>query len=216
MRAGAIFDMDGLLFDTERLYQDSWEVMAHEFGLIHDPDFPKAVCGTSGVHMHEVIHSYYPTVDAAAFAQGCIDRVDHITQTAVPVKNGAQEILQFFHENGVKIAVASSSPKDTIEHHLELTGLKQYFDAVVSGQDVTHGKPKPDIFLLAADMLQLSPQDCYVFEDGINGVKAGIAAGCATVMIPDLTPPTQLCEQHCVGIFRNLSEAKREIAQNKL
>lgn len=216
MKQGAIFDMDGLLFDTERLYRDSWEVIAQEFGLKHDPAFPKAVCGTSGAHMLEVIHQHYPTVDTKRFAESCIQRVRTITQTNVPVKSGAQEILQFLHTNGVKIAVASSSPKDAIVHHLKLTGLEPYFDAVVSGQDVKHGKPEPDIFLLAADILQLPAQECYVFEDGINGVKAGIAAGCPTVMIPDLTPPTEKCRQQCAGIFPDLLRARDAIADGSL
>ena len=103
-----------------------------------------------------------------------------------------------------------------VEHNLELAGIAQYFDVVVSGQEVVYGKPEPDIFLLAAERLGLSPMDCYVFEDGINGVKAGLAAGCTTIMIPDLTPPTEELKHACAGIYSSLLEAKDAMLQHEI
>ena len=216
MKQGAIFDMDGLLFDTERLYRESWVAMAEQFGQTPDPAFPPAVCGTSGAHMLEVIRQYYPAVDAQAFARGCIARVDDLLAHSVPEKPGVHEILQFFRENGVRIAVASSSARGRIIDNLRHAGVEGYFDAVASGEDVVHGKPAPDIFLLAAKLLGCAPADCYVFEDGINGVRAGLAAGCTTVMIPDLTPPPDELRDACAGVFDSLAEACAAIAAQRL
>lgn len=216
MKNGAIFDMDGLLFDTERLYQENWIIVAKEFGQQPHPDFPIAICGSSGIHAQEVVHKYYPSVDAPAFIQSCVDKVNAILQTFVPEKPGVHEILSYLHENDVRMAVASSSIKTMVEHNLELAGIAQYFDVVVSGQEVVYGKPEPDIFLLAAERLGLSPMDCYVFEDGINGAKAGLAAGCTTIMIPDLTPPTEELKHACAGIYSSLLEARDAMLQHEI
>jgi len=211
MKKGAIFDMDGLLFDTERLFRDSWVEMAKQFGQIHQLDFPAAVAGTSGEGMREVIRRFYPEVDPYAFQEGCIARTAEILRNGIPEKPGMREILAFFRDRGVKVAVASSSGQEMILRNLRSAGIEALFDAVVSGNEVARGKPEPDIFLLAAGRLGCAPEDCYVFEDGINGGRAGIAAGCATVMIPDLYAPTQDLRTGCAGIFDSLSAAQKAI-----
>lgn len=216
MKQGAIFDMDGLLFDTERMYRDSWKQSAQQFGLVHNPDFPRAVCGSSGAHMREIILQYYPQVDAKAFADDCILRVERELETHVPEKTGVRDILQYFKQHGVRVAVASSSKRATVLHNLKQADILSYFDAVVSGDQVTHGKPAPDIFLLAAQQIGYEPEDCYVFEDGTNGIRAGAAAGCTTIMIPDLTPPNAQLEQLCAGIYPSLSDAMNAIAGNEI
>ena len=216
MKQGAIFNMDGLLFDTERMYRDSWKQSAQQFGLVHNPDFPRAVCGSSGAHMREIILQYYPQVDAKAFADDCILRVERELETHVPEKTGVRDILQYFKQHGVRVAVASSSKRATVLHNLKQADILSYFDAVVSGNQVTHGKPAPDIFLLAAQQIGCEPENCYVFEDGTNGIRAGAAAGCTTIMIPDLTPPNAQLEQLCAGIYPSLSDAMNAIAGNEI
>lgn len=216
MKQGAIFDMDGLLFDTEQMYRDSWKQSAQQFGLVHNPDFPRAVCGSSGAHMREIILQYYPQVDAKAFADDCILRVERELETHVPEKSGVRDILQYFKQHGVRVAVASSSKRATVLHNLKQADIFSYFDAIVSGDQVTHGKPAPDIFLLAAQQIGCEPENCYVFEDGTNGIRAGAAAGCTTIMIPDLTPPNAQLEQLCAGIYPSLSDAMNAIAGNEI
>jgi HAD superfamily hydrolase (TIGR01509 family) len=134
----------------------------------------------------------------------------------VPEKSGMREILTFFREKGVKLALASSTGKKRILENLRSAGVQDDFDAVVSGQEVAKGKPKPDIFLLAAERIGCTPSDCYVFEDGINGVQAGIAAGCATVMIPDLIEPPKSLRPQCAAICGSLQEAMRLIEKGEL
>ncbi len=192
MKQGAIFDMDGLLLDTERVYQENWVETAKKFGQTPYPEFPTAVSGTTGEGQRQIIHRYYPEVDAWAFQRDCISRVDGIlNRRCAPEKPGAREILEFLRGKGVRTAVASSSGRERILSNLCQTGLENLFDAIVSGQEVAQGKPEPGIFLLAAERIGCAPGECYVFEDSVNGVRAGIAAGCVTVMVPDLVPPPE-------------------------
>lgn len=216
MKKGAIFDMDGLLFDTERLYRESWETLAPEFGQIPNPDFPSAVAGTSGGHMRRVVRQYYPSVDVEKFISQVTVRVKELVSQNVPEKPGMRELLEYFYKNGTRMALASSSRQEMIRNNLNKANVAHFFDAVVSGSEVEHGKPAPDIFLLAAKRIGCAPSDCYVFEDGINGARAGIAAGCATIMVPDLTPPTEDLRVGCACICSSLHEAKERIAQGRI
>ena len=113
----------------------------------------------------------------------------------------------------MSIAVASSSGRDRILSNLRATGLERFFDAVVSGQQVERGKPEPDIFLLAAKEIGCPPEDCYVFEDSLNGVRAGMAAGCTTVMVPDLVPPPEglLVSSVCVSLHEVRERIEKDL-----
>lgn len=103
--------------------------------------------------------------------------------------------------------MASSNEAELIRANLAKTGLEGQFDVLLSTSQVARGKPAPDVFLEAARQLGLRPEECYVFEDGINGVKAGIAAGCRTIMIPDLIEPTEEIVGRCAGIYPSLLDA---------
>ncbi len=216
MKQAAIFDMDGLLFDTERLYQESWVEMAKQFGRVPSPGFPQDICGTSGAHSLAIIRKHYPGVNAQAFLDAGTARVAERAAEYLPMKPGAQELLDFLKGCGVKLAVASSSPMEMIMQNLRYAKMELYFDVVVSGRQVINGKPEPDIFLKAAAMLGCAPKDCYVFEDGINGAYAGIAAGCVTVMVPDLMQPTPDLRKKCTAICTDLLEVRDRIAGNEL
>ena len=216
MRHGAIFDMDGLLLDTERTYVTGWRKAAVRFGTASSPEFEQAVAGTNGERMREVIRHFFPQVDAQAFLDTCLTIAADERRNGVRKMPGAEEILRFFRENGVKMALASASDPDTIHENLRRAGLETYFDALVSGEDVPRGKPAPDIFLYAARQLRLSPEDCYVFEDGISGATAGVAAGCATVMIPDLFQPTAELKAGCAGIYNSLILAKEALKAGQI
>lgn len=208
MKKAAIFDMDGLMFDTERIWKDSWNAIVPKYGYEPDPTFPKEVCGTSGEHMLNVIRKHFPGIDAEAFRAEVRAAVSAATIDSVPEKEGLHELVDFFKESGVKIAVASSSQLKKIEHFLRLSGLYEKFDYMISGESVARGKPAPDIFLMAASNIGVDPKDCYVLEDGMNGLMAGIAAGCATIMVIDFTEPNDYVRENCVGIYNSLLEVR--------
>ena len=208
---GAIFDMDGVLFDTEKLYQEIWQEIAKERGTELDGGFVREISGTNGSMTLRVIEKYYHVSDGTDIARLCISRLEERLSSCVPVKEGVPGILQFLKENGIPTAVASSSSRMRIEKNLKTAGIQDYFSEIVSGSEVEKGKPAPDIFLRAAERIGCKPEECFVFEDSENGVRAGHAAGCITIMIPDLIEPEAGLRACCFKICKNLKEVQREI-----
>lgn len=211
MKQGAIFDMDGLLFDTELVYNKEWYAIADKYNLQIDPHMLDALRGTNGERMHAIVNAYWPKADAPRLCDELFRNAQNSLSHKVPMKQGVVELLEYLKGNAVKLAVASSAPIQLIKNNLCLAGIASYFDVVVSGEQVTHGKPAPDIFLLTAKKLGLPAEDCYVFEDGIHGVHAGLNAGCSTIMVPDLIPPTADLQNRCTGIYDNLSEVLKAL-----
>ena len=205
MKNGAIFDMDGLLFDTEQLYQKYWLEVADEFGVARNPELGKACCGTSGEN-----------IDAAAYSDRVVELATKAMERELVAMPGVKEILEFFHQHRIPMAVASGSPTYTIEGNLSRTGLRKYFDALIGSEQISNGKPAPDIFLLAAEKIHLPAADCYVFEDGFNGIRAAAAAGCTAVMIPDLLEPTEEIRALCKGVYPSLTHAMKAIQKGEI
>ena len=211
MKKGAIFDQDGLMFDTEPIFSIAWAQAAETLGLTIPDGFRAAVTGAGGEGTKRIIRTWIPEADPDVLMD-LLYRISYEIQSrTLPEKPGLHEILDFFRSHGVKMAVASSSHRLPIERNLERSGVRSYFDAVVCGEDVSRGKPDPEVFLTAAERLGLSPADCYVFEDSFNGVRAGHAAGCRTIMIPDLLQPDQEITAYYDGCFPDLLAALEQI-----
>lgn len=207
MIKGAIFDMDGTLTDTERLYRDTWLKLAVRYGQQPSMDFTRAVCGSNGQEMMNIISRFYPTIDARSFMNDCYKAVAELLEQKVPLKDGAMEILEYMKKRGFKLAIASSSSHAQIEKNMRNCGLFDYFDVFVGGDEVTHSKPHPEIFQLSAKKMGIEPEECYVFEDGMNGLKAGLAAHCKVYMMVDLTEPDDVVAPQCVGVYHSFYEA---------
>lgn len=208
---GAIFDMDGLLFDTERVYQETWEEIAEEWGVKLGRGFTREISGTTGERSCCIVERYYHVSNGNDIRKECMNRVKEKLNRSVPMKSGVHEILGFFREKGIPTAVASSNGMEQIESNLEKAGIRDYFTEVVSGVEVANGKPAPDIFLLAAERLNCAPGECFVFEDSENGIKAGHAAGCMTVMVPDLMEASPEILPYCTMVCSDLIQAREEI-----
>lgn len=193
MVSGCIFDMDGLLFDTERIFQNYWRAIAAERGIVLADSFITEITGTSG-----------------EIQKDCKERVLRHLAKNVPVKTGAVEILGRCRILGIKTAVASSSLLRQIENNLENAGMENCFDAIVSGDEVEKGKPALDIFLLAAKRIGVPPGECTVFEDSPHGIEGALRAGMKAVMIPDLLPPWEEHRRQ-IEVYNNLQEAAEKI-----
>ncbi|MBQ4495212.1 MAG: HAD family phosphatase [Selenomonadaceae bacterium] len=217
MKRGAIFDMDGTLFDTEKLYRQAWLDVAEEFGEERNYELPTAISGTNiGAESHAVIKRFYPNIDAEAYLARVLEEVQACAERNLELMTGVKEILAFFKAAGVRMAVASSAPVEVIKKNVTRANLRDYFEALVGGDKVTNGKPAPDIFLLAAEELKLPASDCYIFEDSFNGIRAAQASGGVAIMIPDQVQPTDEIKKLCAAIFPNLNEAMLAIKEGRL
>ena len=215
MKRGAIFDMDGTLLNTERFYTQAWVETADKFNLPRKPELAKAMSGSNIKVMPDILHSFYPDVDALQYVDTVVQFCKDKTKENLELMPGVNEILLFFKSQNISMAVASSSNKDSIIENLQRSNILSFFDAIVGGNEVSNSKPAPDIFIKAAEKLNLNPKDCYVFEDSFNGVKAGHAANCLTIMIPDQVLPTKEIKEICL-VYNDLFKAKEAILMGNI
>ena len=216
MKRGAIFDMDGTLFDTEKLYWQAWIETADTFGLERNLEMPAAMSGSSVDGLLKKIPQFFPEVDANEYFMRVVNRVKKEIDEKLGIKSGVVEILTYFKENKIPCAVASSSDKTSIEKNLRRAGIDFFFDAIVGGDMVANGKPAPDIFQLAAKKINLPAEDCYVFEDSFNGIRAAYAANCAAIMVIDMVQPSTELRKLCTGIFDSMNDALNAIKHGEI
>ncbi len=214
MLKGAVFDMDGLMFDTERLVYDNWQRMMDEYGYPYDIEFFKQTIGKRKAEVQNIYRSRFgEDFPYWKYADECKARyIEQVKRDGIPVKKGLYDILDFCRGNGVKIALATSTSRQTTEFNLRSAGVSDYFDALVCGEEVKNGKPHPEVFLTAAKKLGLSPESCAAFEDSISGIKSAHAAGMITVMVPDFLEPTEDILPMISYLCRDLTEAKAYLA----
>ena len=191
MVEGVIFDMDGLMFDTEPIWTEAWRPALAQFGLELPDGMSDAMRGTSGSSAFRVMRSFLGEDADVAGIWGAL-RAEALRELerGVAKKPGLDELLLFLKERGVPMAVASSSPTSLIEMNLANAGVAEYFSCTISGDDAERPKPDPQVFLVAAERLGCDPARTLVLEDSLNGVRAGAAGGFITVMVPDMVAPT--------------------------
>lgn len=183
MRA-AIFDMDGTLFDTEQIYREAWLKVAEPFGLEPNPELGKAVSGTGGFITLNIIYSFYPEQNPQDLSKWVEDYVFEESGKHLDIMQGVPEILEYFKSQNFKLAVASGTETATVGRNLKNAKLKEYFSVVIGG-DMIHdgGKPRPGIFLKAIEELGIPAEECYVFEDAFNGIRAAFDAKCVPILV---------------------------------
>ena len=216
MKRGAIFDMDGTLFDTEKFYVKAWTELADFFGVERVQTLGIEMSGMNREQALLVLAKYYPQVDGQKYFDKVIETVSACMETDIELLPGAREILDYCRAQKVLMSVASGSPRSAIEKNLRRTGIREYFTAVVGGDEILNGKPAPDIFLLAAEQLNLSPAECYVFEDSFNGIISAHRAGCVPVMIPNQLEPSDDIRKLCAGVYKNFFEAQNAIERQEI
>ena len=215
MVKAVIFDMDGLMFDTERLWDTLWEPACKELGLPLPPDMAKFQAGGRGLagdNLRRHVAQYIP-----GDPQKVLDKVwqlaDERFAQGVPCKPGLKELLSTLEDLGMPRIVASSSPRNMIEMNLQTSGTARYFHDVVSGTEVAHSKPAPDTFLLAAEKLGLAPADCLVLEDSEAGIQAAHAAGIDVICVPDMKTPAAEFQQMTAAVLKSLDDVQAWLAQ---
>jgi HAD superfamily hydrolase (TIGR01509 family) len=190
--AAFIFDMDGLLLDTERLSNAALHAAAADLGLTLPPDVFLEMIGRRGPDIRSRLASRLGVGVADDLVTQLIARADAHYEAflarGVPVKPGAVELLAWLESRGCPCAVATSTGTIRAERKLAAAGLRPFFQAIIGGDQVEHGKPAPDVYLRAAAVLAVAPQHCGVFEDSAPGLRAAHAAGATVCWIPDLAP----------------------------
>ena len=190
---GVLFDMDGLVLDTEKLYTRFWMESAHDLG------FPMSFQQALGLRSlnrtagQEKLTEYFgPGISYSEVRNHRIELMDaYIEKYGIDVKPGIFELMDHLESQGISSAITSSSPMENIRRHLSAHNLLHRFDKLCSGYDVPKGKPEPDIYLHGAASLELRPEECLALEDSPTGILSAYRAGCMSVMVPDQDQPAE-------------------------
>ena len=211
MITAIVFDMDGVLFDTERLCQTCWLKLAEEDNIPNMEEVYALCIGVNAQTTERIVYENFgkdfPYKEYCKRTSAMYN--GYIEEHGVPVKDGVKETLAALAAAGLKIAVASSSRRDKVLLHLENAGIAQYFTAVVGGDTVTHSKPHPEIFLKACEALGVAPEEAIAVEDSHNGIRSAHAAGMTPVMVPDLLPVTEEMRELASYVAEDMNDACR-------
>lgn len=212
-----VFDMDGVLFDTERIYIESWRETAREKGI---QDMEPVIIECIGLNRNDTIRvfqeHYGKDFDFEEFRAGYTEKIQSILEKeGLPVKPGVREILQYLKEHYVKTAVASSTRTGKVLQYLEETQLAEYFPVVIGGDQIVHSKPQPDIYLLACEKLQADPAKSFAVEDSLNGIRSAYSAGMQVIMVPDMVAPVPEAEEKTAVIKDSLTAVLKWFEESK-
>lgn len=188
---GVISDMDGVMLDSEKLYVRFWCEAAQSLGFPMKKDHALGIRSLARVFAVKKLQGWFGTeFDYDSVRNKRIELMDkYVAENGIEAKSGAKELLIWLKQNGYKTALATATPVDRASLYLKQVGLLEFFDVICSAREVKRGKPEPDIYLLAAKRLGLAPGECMALEDSQNGVRSAFAAGCKTVLVPDLDNP---------------------------
>ena len=191
MIKAVLFDMDGTLLDTENVYYPCWRRAARDTGF--EGNIDEDLLAFSGMNLEGGTAYFkrkygedYDPEPMRLLRDAYVDET--LAREGIKLCRGALECLRELRSMGILCALATSSPRERAERYLEKLPIGEYLDTIITGEEVTRGKPDPEIFLKAAEKLGVSILECVVVEDSQNGVRAGHASGAKTVMIPDLQP----------------------------
>ncbi len=190
---GVLFDMDGIVLDTEKLYARFWGEAANELGYPMTWEQALGMRSLSRTAGQAKLESYFGKgISIEKVRAKRIEMMDkYIDEHGVEAKQGIRELLDYLDEQGIPRAITTSSPLERVQRYLGPLGLLDRFGKICTGYDVAKGKPEPDIYLYGAASLGLAPEDCLALEDSPAGVLSAYRAGCMTVMIPDMDQPDE-------------------------
>jgi HAD superfamily hydrolase (TIGR01509 family) len=208
-----IFDMDGLLFDTEALYNQALSNAAEQLGHLLTTELMLSMIGLPWAAVETHLRPHFgDSFDVERFLQITQDEFHAREAAELCMKQGVVEILDALDAMGMPRAIATSSARQTVDRHLDQFGLVGRFHTVVASGDYARGKPAPDPYLTAATRLSVDPLDCLALEDSYTGVRAAAAAGMMTIMVPDILGPTDEMRSLCIRIADDLHEVRALLA----
>lgn len=213
-----IFDMDGVIFNTENLWRDGDRLANIKYDLDLNDDYRKSLCGKSEELIKIEFKNMFPNLNVDEYRKYIHDYVNNeIDNNHFEIKDGFLELINYLKNNNYKIALASSSNRTRINKLFKLKNIDlNIFDYIVSGDEVGKlGKPNPYIFNLVSQKLDIKPIDTIVLEDSLNGIEASIKGGYISIMVKDLIEPNDYAINNCNKIFDNLFEVIDYLMNNK-
>lgn len=203
-----IFDMDGLMIDSERVTYDGYVTECGKLGLTMDEEFYKTVLGlplpTVYKKFYDRFGTSFPMEQVLATVHGYMN--DRFETEGVPVKEGLRELLQYLKAHGYKTVVATSSNRQRVDRILMQAGLTEYFDDSICGDEVEKGKPNPEVFLKACEKAGVQPEEALVLEDSEAGIQAAFSAGIPVICVPDMKFPEPEFAEKASRIVKSLTE----------
>ena len=205
-----IFDMDGVILDTERIYNGAWDRFAVANGFDRDM-IRKMVLDCTGTKEEYTIRRVTETIGSIMSYEESIAIVrryfaEEISKNGLPKKTYVDEILSALKDSGAVLGLASSTKEKIVRREMDEVGLTGYFDVILGGDNVKSGKPAPDIFLTCAGLMKCTPSECFVVEDSYNGIRAARNAGMHAIMVPDQMPPNEEMESLAEVILDDLKQ----------
>lgn len=210
-----VFDMDGVIFDSERLVIVCWKEVADKYGIVDIERACEACLGVNATETREIFKNFYGQDFPYDEYKKEMSEMFHSRYDGgrLPTKVGVKELLQYLKGQGKKVGLASSTRKAVVVQELTDAGLIEYFDVVVGGDMVTRSKPQPDIFLKACEELGVEPEKAFAIEDSYNGIRAASAGKLRPLMVPDLMPKTEEMQELAEEIFETLLDVKTYLEQ---
>jgi len=203
-----LFDMDGLLIDSEAVYIEAYHAAAQTFGVEMSMALCHAMIGVPRMECEAMIQEHFgPEFRVDHFQLAFREHAERLMAEEVPVKPGARELLAWLAGRGLPLGVATSSRPTTVERHLGRAGLLDHFQAITTRYDVERPKPHPDVYLEAARRLGAAPERCIAFEDSNIGLAAAHAAGTMAIMVPDILQPSAEVRAKCLTVVPDLHAA---------
>ncbi|MBY6195665.1 HAD family hydrolase [Vibrio hangzhouensis] len=214
MVTALLFDMDGLIFDTEKITKRSWQYAANQMGFELTDEFYQGFIGVQDAECETMLSEYWgDEFDLKHYRQIRDKHLHAARRSGIDFKPGFHDLFQSAKAHKLKLALVTSSHLPDVQQNFSNTDYLSQFDLIVTAEDIKHGKPRPDCYIMACEKLGLNPNECLVLEDSNNGMKAGKDAGCLAAMIPDITAPTQEIVDRADYMFQSLEQLTELLRQ---
>lgn len=203
-----VFDMDGVIFDSERLVLECWIAVADKYGIPDIETTMRRCLGLNATATEQLVKERYgQAFDYRGFKAENSKLFHELADGGrLPLKPGVKELLSWLKSENIKIALASSTRKQVVEQELKEAFLYDFFDEIVCGDMVSRSKPDPEIYLKACELLKVAPENAFAIEDSHNGIRSAFAAGMKAIMVPDMMEVTDEIKKMVIIVKNNLLE----------